>query len=230
MNKESISGILSTTFYVIIICVTVWGIFWSFYRHSLIDGVISIAFFPYGTYRGVASIWEEPKWKENWDEMTEQIAILIESSLNDKDDAVIQAQLTSLTNYIKEWISELPKNKKMELNIAARSYGNALIYYNDEFINSAKNLLDKDPIESESVIRHVKRFSHITGFKKIWEKNSIDRIAAFKVINQKIQESSYNDLEEIYYNMQSLASLYDESYKEVVTKKVDNKLKELFED
>ena len=61
---------------------TVWGIVWSFYRHGVGHGVASVMVPPYAWYRGVAYLWEEPKWKERWDEKTQMIGVLVIQSMD----------------------------------------------------------------------------------------------------------------------------------------------------
>ena len=56
---------------------TLFGIFWSFYRHGPGHGVASVLIPPYALYRGIAAIWDEPLWKERYNARTEQLALVI---------------------------------------------------------------------------------------------------------------------------------------------------------
>ena len=229
MDRENLNSIFASIFYVLIFLITAWGIFWSFYRYGPTDGVISIVFFPYGTYRGIVSFWDEPKWKEEWDERTEHIALLIENSVSDTKEATTEIQISSFINEIKEWVKELPDDKRKELEIASRNYGDALLAYNDELYTSMKNLFETDPLNSFNVQRYYKRFEYITGFKNVWDRYNIERSAAIKMIREKIEESDYDSLDEIYSNIQSFDDEYRSSLKELTQKRIEQLLNSIYQ-
>jgi hypothetical protein len=66
-----------------IVLVYIWGIGWTFHRHGADQAALAFMIPPYGVYRAVASIWDEPEWKEKYDVRTEQLAVAIEYSGSD---------------------------------------------------------------------------------------------------------------------------------------------------
>ena len=145
-----------------------WGIFWSFYRHGLTHGVLSVVLPPYAVYRGIAVIWEPPEWKEHYDWQTEFIAILILSSYEGKPRYKNEFEMARYTKKLNSWISKLPHEEKEELIIASIALGKALIAYARESIGTLRSNSDIKPIETGAVTRQLAAFKHLSGFNAIW--------------------------------------------------------------
>ena len=171
----------------ITVFIVLWGIFWSFYRHGIIHGTVSIILPPYAVYRGVAAFWEEPKWKEEYAEKTDFISILILSSYNGRPLYKNEYEMARYTNKIKNWISKLPRDEKEDLKFAAEAFGAALIAHSSEAAKYHRSKTEDKPVNAESVEREVSRFSHLTGFMSVWDKSQSKRDLDYKWLQERIE-------------------------------------------
>lgn len=231
MNNQKINiwGTICSIFFGIF-CVgfTVWGIYWSFHRHGIIDGAISVVIPPYAIYRGVSSIWEEPKWKEEFDLKTEHIAILLESSGSNFSDPSMEARMSELKHDTKKWIKKLPKEEQKVLKNTAIYYGEALMAYFNAFKESERNGFKDDPFKLFNVLYLQDRFSHISGFYRIWERNNSNRRSYYQYFKNKFEDLSIE--EKILYFDDIENSEDDEKLiLERNQKDVDRNIKDLFE-
>lgn len=99
----------------------IWSIGWTFYRHDRGDGLLALTIPPYAWYRGLAAIWEEPKWKEHWAVRTENLGILLHSAGANPPPSE-QMKITESKAKAKEWISALPNAERQRLLSAATAY------------------------------------------------------------------------------------------------------------
>lgn len=167
---RAIGSLIYTVFVLTITGITLWGIGWSFYRHGTAHGVAAAFIPPYGFYRGVASLWDQPIWSENYDAYTRKIAIIIGQSTNTDPNYRIAAE--PYRQEIKVWLSKLPMAERERLQLAADAYADATLGLG--LIMAAK-LADDSPLIDEEVdtnpeIAHlVAKFNDISGFSKEWE-------------------------------------------------------------
>lgn len=110
---KRLGEMLPSVFGGIFIAFTFWGIFWSFHRHGPIHGAASVIFFPYALYRGVASAWEQPAWREEYDQASENLAQLVLA--NTKDDLMRQVAVTELTSSLRRYLKGLPTAEALKL-------------------------------------------------------------------------------------------------------------------
>src|SRR5438128_2458760 len=64
-RRPAAGAIVSSLIYFAFAVNWIWGIGWTFYRHGSSDGFVALCVPPYAWYRGVAAIWDEPKWKKD---------------------------------------------------------------------------------------------------------------------------------------------------------------------
>jgi hypothetical protein len=163
------SDILGSLWYIGFTAFTLWGIGWSFYRHGPGDGVVAILMPPYAWYRGVAAIWDQPKWKEDYGVRTEQLALVIENAVN--NDPSYQIQSRDFIKELKSWLKSVPGAKRAELREASRNYGVAIGDYCQRYFTAMisggdVSLVALDP----GVQERVDRFKSISGFAKGWSR------------------------------------------------------------
>jgi len=99
----------------------IWGIAYTFYRQGAWDGGLALTVPPYAWYKGVASIWEEPKWAENWAVRTENLGILLHSASANASPSE-QMKLTESKAKARKWIAALPSGERQHLLSAATAY------------------------------------------------------------------------------------------------------------
>lgn len=190
--SKGIGYFLLGTFYLSSIGFTIWGLYWSFHRYGSKEGLVSVIVLPYATYRGVASIWDEPKWKEDFKIKTEHIAILIETAGEDKKRPDIEANLSKLKVETKEWIAKLPDDQKIVLKDGALSYSKALLDFYDNCIKSIQNSFNINPFRSDKFVKYVNEFKYIEGYYNIWQDYNSERKKYFN-----LGKEQYNNLEDI---------------------------------
>ncbi len=164
----------------------IWGIFWSFYRHGLTHGAVSVVLPPYAVYRGIAAIWEPPEWREQYDWQTEFVAILLLSSYEGKPRYKNEFEMARYTKKLNSWISKLPREEKDQLKFTTIAFGKALIAYARESIGTLQSKSDIKPIETGAVTRQLAEFKHLSGFNSIWSDFQKKKILENKALHKKI--------------------------------------------
>ena len=164
-----------------------WGIFWSFYRHGLTHGVVSVVLPPYAVYRGIAAIWEPPEWRKHYDWQTEFVAILILSSYEGKPRYKSEFEMARYTKKSNSWIAKLPRAEKEELQITAIAFGKALIAYSRESIRTLRSKSDIKPIETGAVTRQLAEFKHLSGFNTVWNDFQKKKMLEYKTLYNKTE-------------------------------------------
>lgn len=184
IDWASITGVVG---YLLIALWILWGIGWSFYRHGSVHGVASMVVPPYAMYRGVAAIWEEPRWKEDWNENTEYLAMLIMASGNQDNDFATQSDMTNMSHGLKNWITGLPDEEKTQLYRATLSLRDAWALTDEIFISSMKNYFQIDSIEYGLLLIKVADFENIEGFRKAWNRSKIQSDEAYQFIREQYE-------------------------------------------
>ena len=151
----------------------IFGLGFSFYRFGNNDGILSIVIPPYAWYRGVSYLWVEPKWKEDWEQKTAQMASLIASA--PMENPLTDTERQSKMLAIQKWLSELPTQERDILLKKANALGLAIEAYLRETMN---NLRDKGVLEAgyanlPSIIQHVDEFRNDRGIMAVW--NILDK-------------------------------------------------------
>ena len=185
--SESLGGIV----YIGFLLLTLWGIVWSFYRHGVIDGGIAIIAPPYAWYRGVAAIWDKPRWKEDYDVRTEQLALVIENSVN--NDAAYQIQAREYIRDLKEWIKSLPPSERNRLHEASRNYALALGTYLQRYLSTIAEGKDNPQADLDATVQQrVERFKSITGFTNRWNRFVQEATLSKDLVNKDSDNETRN--------------------------------------
>lgn len=152
-----------------------WGVGWSFYRYGVGRGFIAVFVPPYALYRGIAYLWDEPKWKDNWDEHIESVGSFVITYRIDKTSP----EMIKYKNNVRKWICSLSEDKQQKLRSDIENLRSAYIQY---YRNGMEDLLSCSDLRSitDSSI-HVDRFIHEQGLKSVWNRiksqDQIDRSA-----------------------------------------------------
>jgi hypothetical protein len=150
----------------------VWGGGWTYYRYGSNSAYYAFTIPPYAWYRGVAVLWDPPKWKDDWDERTEAIGRLV--NLADDDEAMLSAGRFRQT--VREWIASLPQEERDRLREHVESFGDARIQYINNIAEDTPTAMAKDmpttsdlrPITHPSVEAFVKKFAANKGLLRAW--------------------------------------------------------------
>jgi hypothetical protein len=225
---STFSDVLGGLWYLLFGALTIWGIGWSFYRHGPADGVASVLIPPYAWYRGVAAIWEEPKWKRDYDTRTEQMAIVIENSVS--NDPGYQVQSREFIQELKSWLKTVPTGRRAQLREAARNYSLAMTEYCQRYFSAVVGGANSPRPELEPTVQQrVDRFSSISGFTKNW-KRFVQDSAALKDIIPTGEENN-SDLREnssITVGQRAVAQNRLRTYLDAMTAKMDSTIDDLF--
>lgn len=184
IDWASITGVIG---YLLIALWIMWGIGWSFYRHGPVHGAASVVIPPYAMYRGVAAIWEEPEWKEDWNVNTEYLAMLIMASGNPDNDFATQSSMTSASHGLKNWITRLPDEEKTQLYHAILSLRDAWALTDEIFFSSMKNHFQIDSIEYGLLLKKVSEFESIEGYRTAWDRYKTQSDEAFQFIREQYE-------------------------------------------
>ncbi|TFB11504.1 hypothetical protein E3V36_00625 [Candidatus Marinimicrobia bacterium MT.SAG.2] len=205
---------------VVTIALILWGIFWSFYRHGMTHGVLSVVLPPYAVYRGIAAIWEPPEWREHYEWHTEFIATIILSSYNGKPRYKNEYEMARYTNKLNSWISKLPRVETDTLITASIAFGKALIAYSRESIKILQPEPYSDPVEAGAVTRHLNEFKHISGYNSVWNEFQKKKAVEYETLH------SVTEAMEPAEKLQLFKELSDSSGRAEL--RINAKLKELF--
>lgn len=204
----------------ITVFIVLWGIFWSFYRHGIIHGAASVILPPYAVYRGIAVFWEEPKWKEEYDEKTNFISILILSSYEGRPLYKSEFEMARYTDKMKKWISKLPRDEREDLKFAAEAFGAAVIAHSFEAAKYHRSKTEDKPVNAEAVVRKVLRFNHLTGFKFVWDESQSKRDLDYKMLLEQIEAAGPEEVDSM------ISALIDST--DAAEIRINLKLRELF--
>ena len=102
--------------YFAMFCVYGLGVYRSFDRRGVGDGVASLIVPPWGFYRGIATIWEPPKWKDDYSSSCEAIALVL---LADVSNDARKAELVGLESGLKKYVATLPQQETAKLRKAS---------------------------------------------------------------------------------------------------------------
>lgn len=167
MNKigEMLGGVLG----IAIVALYIWGVGWSFHRFGAVQATMAFVIPPYGVYRGVASIWDEPEWKEKYDVRTEQLAIAIEYSVSDSQSD--RSKSVEENHLLRDWIKQVSPDERIKLKEASRNYGLAIVGCSRAFATSlVGNQIDIHPCNNSDVQQRVSAFQNIPGYMTSWNK------------------------------------------------------------
>lgn len=226
--KDNLSEIFGSLAYGMLILLMFWGYYHSFTRHGLITGIIAVAIPPYALYEGVASIWEEPAWKDNYYEGSQLIVHIIYTTQDIGEDLELRTKIVNQKRRLNEWVKELPNEERTKLRRASKAFGDAFTAYAISYFNSMQRGFTENPEESYSVIRHIDDFKHIQSFIDYWEETKINREMDFQLLKVKVENLDSYSREEMIaaigssYGFLSIAS-------EGIEKKIDFILNEIFE-
>lgn len=91
------------------------GIYHSFKRHGLADGVATVCIPPWAWYRAVETFWHEAEWEEEYELNSKSIAIIIDAFAQQELDPSEKIKLEGAILTIKEWVEILPPGERDKL-------------------------------------------------------------------------------------------------------------------
>ena len=152
-----------------LVALYIWGVGWSFHRFGAGQATMAFMLPPYGVYRGIASAWDEPEWKDKYDVRTEQLAIAIEYSVSNSQSD--RSKSLEENHLLRNWISQVPPDEKIKLREASRNYGSAIVGCSSAFATALlNNRIDIHPCANSDVQQRVAGFQNIPGFMSAWTK------------------------------------------------------------
>ena len=181
--SEGIGSVIGFGF----IILTIWGIGWSFYRHGAVTGIAAVFVPPYAWYRGVAAIWEDPQWKEDYEEITEVVGTVIALSLHSEKSL----EIIKYKDGARKWIRSLPENERERFRVATESFGDAYIQYERNMIEDLTSVSLLRPITDPSVRVFVERFSHEPGLMSVWKKIESEDKANRASLEKKMEDATF---------------------------------------
>ena len=172
----------------------IWGVVWSIYSDGANIDLKVVIIPPYACYRGVASIWEEPKWKEDWEAETETIGTIIAMSYNSE----AAFEIISYKNRSRKWIRSLPEDERTKLKVAADSFGDAYTQYSRNLMQDLMCGSSLRPITDPSIEVFVQRFNHELGLMSVWKKIVSEDEANRADLNKQMEEATYQKRFEMF--------------------------------
>ena len=189
----AIGDALGGIFYFAFFLLTIWGIGWSFYRHGPLHGTIAFTVWPYAWYRGVAAIWEKPKWREDYDVRTEQVALVIENAVN--NDPTYQIQSRDYIKDLKGWIKSLPTGERDRVREASRNYALAIGAYIQRYFSELMEGKDNpQPDLDATVQQRVEKFKSINGFANRWKQFVQESAPALKNLAKEDSDGGFRNM------------------------------------
>ncbi len=174
-----------------------WGIYWSFHRHGPGHGVAAVFLPPYAAYRGVASIWEKPAWKEEWDENTEALGYVVAGSGNQLDTKQATDLVKAKTD-VRKWLREVPSRERTELRHATENYVNAIAQQGRNFMNDLVDGGVMRPSSDPSVAVFVQRFQNVKGLMAAWNRMQTETTTFLAQSQREAQGLSPHDQQELF--------------------------------
>jgi hypothetical protein len=121
--KDIFTSIFAFILYISSIGAYGLGIFHSFKKHGIKDGLIGAVLFPYAMYRGVEFWWHDDYSNVNWDKRLTndmQSCVYFVSSVN--DNTVDKYQLNENLEKFSEKINDYPADKRQYLLNGTKKY------------------------------------------------------------------------------------------------------------
>jgi hypothetical protein len=223
----AISDALGGIFYFAFFLLTIWGIGWSFYRYGALHGAIAFTVWPYAWYRGVAAIWDSPKWKEDYDMRTEQVALVVENAVN--NDPAYQIQSREYIKDLKQWIKSLPPTERNRLHEATRNYALAAGTYIQRYFSGVIEGKDNPQVDLDPAVQQrVEKFKSISGLTNRWQRFVQDSATGLQDL---AKQSNDNDARNnLTVGDRAIAQNRLHTYLDAMTAKMESVINELFPD
>jgi hypothetical protein len=230
-NRGTCGGVIADVcgaiFYIALFLLTIWGIAWSFYRHGPIHGTVAFTVWPYAWYRGVAAIWDKPRWKEDYDVRIEQLAVIIENAQN--NDPTYQIQSREYIKDLKEWIKSLPANERDRVREASRNYVLAVGGYIQRYFSGIMEGQDNPHPELDPTVQQrVEKFKPIIGFANRWKRFLQDSVPALKNLANQDSDNDHHDRSSMTVGDRAIAENRLYTYVDTMATKMEGVIDDLF--
>ena len=135
--KDTITSILGFVLYISLFADYGFGIYHSFKKHGVADGLIGSVIFPWAMYRGVEYLWHDDYGDVNWDKRLTndmQTCVYFIALVNDKtaDKYQINENLEKFSEKIKDY----PADKRQYLLDGTKKYIQYSISITSDFLAS----------------------------------------------------------------------------------------------
>lgn len=201
MSKSDIAGgFLGCTLTLIMMATMMFGVYRAFAHYGPEHGLASIFFPPYALYCGASYLWDDPRWKDEWETKSESIAVALASASQNRGSAKNEAQYRSFLQDLNEWVSELPDHAKHKLRSQSESFVKSCqrLWFQclEEFIANGKmsrkdvnDIITKHKLKPES-----NKFGSNNGMRRVWE-DIADSTARSTEASQKLLNKRRNKME-----------------------------------
>ena len=175
----------------------IWGTGWTFYRHGAGDGLLALLIPPYACYRGLASIWEEPKWKKDWDVSVQGLGFLVQSAAGQMPPSQ-ELELIKGKALFKKWVASLPVSQRKRLFSEADAFSSALNQVRRNLIEDAhKSIMNGETsihfrsMADAAVVASSMKFADEPGFTAAWR-----RVEEEQKLGQRTFEAAFASMQE----------------------------------
>ena len=118
-------------------------------------------------YRGIAALWEGPKWKDDYDSQTDSIGLIL-SGWNDSTGESDGPKKVILED-IHKWLGSVPEKDRRELKDQTIELALAKVEYTLEYYYSICNRTPLEPVSQFPRIQErVNRFGKVPSFGIAW--------------------------------------------------------------
>lgn len=198
--RDVIKSILTFVIYIAVLADYGLGMYHSFKKHGVTDGVIGTIVFPWAMYRGVEFWWHDDFSDVDWDQRLSgdiQTCIYFVASTNDKSSDKFQIN-EDLEKFSKK-INEYPSDKRQYLLLGTKKYiqySNSLIV---DFLESLKEYRRNGYFNIAPSDSTRKYENELSNFFKLKEEMGLSKMV-FEDLNKQIKDNLPNDNSEIDYD------------------------------
>ena len=230
-SSDWLPGVLMILMQLVIWVPYLFGLGFSFYRFGSTDGIISVVVPPYAWYRGISYLWVEPKWKEDWDLKTGNLAFLVMNTASTEPQ--VEYELRQYESKVQKWLNRVPEQERAQLRTDADALGEAVMAYGQEFITqiSQTGTFDVDFIKSPSIQRHVDKFRDQKGFMEVWGKFDTQQRYAMEMIKKEMDKRAADmDVDEFRLMMLDFMESQGSAQLKLGQEQLDMRIKKLFDE
>jgi hypothetical protein len=199
----------------------IWGTFWTFSRHGRKEGEKAAENGVYAMYRGIAALWEGPKWKDDYDSQTDSIGLIL-SGWNDLTGESDGPKKVILED-IHKWLGSVPEKDRRELKDQTIELALAKVEYNLEHYYSICNRIPLEPVSQFPRIQErVNRFGKVPSFGIAWTNfllllDKLDKEIEQNALNKDPLKQSNVDPDVVNEVKQEFENLSDKSKAKILS-------------
>lgn len=217
--RNFFTGLGQLLFYLIFFGTLVTGVYHAFKKHGALDGIVSIAIFPWGLYRGAEFWWHDDYKNVNWDkrlasDLQTSIYFITVNQDKDADKYKNNEDMEKFSNKI----SKYPEEKKNYLAEGTKLFINYSMSITDDFSNNIEGYKNGNNVNINSST-NTKNLEEKLIKYDLKEEVEIIR-SSIEKLNKNLQDNLYvndrideKDLDEIISNISLSLKMQEKEYK-----------------